>query len=198
MDHRISEAEASALFAELLATSSPDTAGTATGDAADGDATDDAAGGDSTESDEDFSCAWSPPKTPKSDKFLLEMTDKEWIHALMPWAIKNKVHDGPLLELLQTLVIKRKAKLSDITLSRSTIKRIREEEQRHAHLDVNFKEFDDFLTIHFDEKKVVLGANQGGDVKEHVAIIVTGVSGEQQLGIEIAENARGNVEMICE
>ena len=153
----------------------------------------DAAGGDSTKNDEDFSCAWSPPKPPKPDTFFLEMTDKEWIRALIPWATKNDVTDEAILELCQKLVIDGKAKLSEITLSLSTIKRIREEEQLHARHDVNLKEYDDFLTLHFDGIKVPLGSNQGGGVVEHIAIIVTGVSGEQQLGIEIAENATGNV-----
>ena len=42
-----------------------------------------------------------------------------------------------------------------------------------------------------------MGALQGGEVTEHLPIIISGVSGEHQLGIEIAENSTGNIDRIC-
>ena len=86
---------------------------------------------------------------------------------------------------------KRFSLLCSIVLSLSTIYRIREEERLHVEDDVNNAEYDDHVTCHFDGKRSKMGHLQGGEVKEHLPVIVSGVSGERQLGIQIAENSTG-------
>ena len=132
-----------------------------------------------------------PPKLEKPDSFTLTFIDKDWIRRLARWADKNRITDVAFLELLTELVIMGGGKIEDITLSLSTIYRIREEERLHVEDDVNNAEYDDHVTCHFDGKRSKMGHLQGGEVKEHLPVIVSGVSGERQLGIQIAENSTG-------
>ena len=84
--------------------------------------------------DDDNDSSGPPPKRSKSETFTLKFVDKEWIRKLAQWADKNRVSDVAFLELLQTLVMIGGGKIEDITLSLSTIHRLREDERKHAGL----------------------------------------------------------------
>ena len=142
--------------------------------------------------DKDFFCWMKKKKANKEEEFSLKMTDKEWIRELCEWADATRTRDLPFLMLLQKLVLMGQVKMEEVTLSLSTVKRIRKQERIRAGRSIADAEFDDFVILHFDGKKTPMGDQQGGGVKEHVPVIVSGVSGEYQLGIEIAPNATGN------
>ena len=89
------------------------------------------------------------------------------------------------------IVVLGKGDLRNITLSLSTVTRIRNKVRQCAGVSVSAADFDPFLTIHFDGKKCKMGSKQGGQTVEHIPVIVSGVSGERQLGISIAESASG-------
>ena len=89
------------------------------------------------------------------------------------------------------MVMKGGAKIEDLTLSESTVNRLRLDERGHAHLSVQLDEYDRFVTVHFDGKRVKMGPNQGGGLLEHIAVLVSGISGVKQLNIEIAANSTG-------
>ena len=129
--------------------------------------------------------------TPKPTSFTLEFEDKEWIRKLCQWADCHKVKSKALLELCQQLVMVGGGDLSKITLSLSTINRLREDERKHAHLSTNLAEYDEHVQLHFDGKRVKMGTQQGGELLEHLSVSVSGVSGVKQLGIEIAQNSTG-------
>ena len=78
-----------------------------------------------------------------------------------------------------------------MTLSQSTVERIREDERLHAGLSISLAEYDQHVMLHFDGKRVKMGAHQGGKIVEHLPVIISGISGEFQLGIEVAENSTG-------
>ena len=63
-------------------------------------------------------------------------------------------------------------------------------------MTISLAEYDQHVTIHFDGKRVKMGALRG-EVTEHLPIIISGVSGDLQLGIEIAGNATGNSDRTC-
>ena len=141
--------------------------------------------------DEDVTFPSVDRQEEKDGEFWLKMIDKEWIRWLSGWADAHCLSDECLLEGLQILAICGGEKLEDLILSESTIHRLRQDEQGHAHLSVNLDEYDRFVTIHFDGKRVKMGANQGGQLLEHLAILVSGISGVKQLSIEIAANSTG-------
>jgi hypothetical protein len=132
-----------------------------------------------------------PPKKTKSETFTLTFDDKEWIRKFCNWADRHRISDVAFLELLQELVVVGGGKIEDITLSLSTIYRIRDDERRHVALSIGLADYDDHVTVHFDGKRVKMGHLQGGETVEHLPVIVSGISGERQLGIEIAENSTG-------
>ena len=63
-----------------------------------------------------------------------------------------------------------------------------------ANLKQVLGEFDSFLTLGIDTKRVALGPNQGGAVKEHLVMNVQGVSGPKLLGIVTIEDGKGEKE----
>lgn len=130
-------------------------------------------------------------KRPKPSKFTLEMDDKGWIAGMCRWADKVELSDENFYEGLCDFVMVGKQKIEDITLSQSTVERIRRDERLHVGLSINLRKYDTHVMLHFDGKKVRMGARQGGKVIEHLPVIITGVSGEFQLGIEIAESSSG-------
>ena len=152
---------------------------------------DDAEEVESADDSNDASFPGPPPKQSKPETFWLNFVDKEWIRKLCKWADKNRVSDVAFLELLQELVMLGGGKIEDITLSLSTIHRLRDDERRHASLTISLADYDDHVTVHFDGKRVNMGALQGGGVVEHLPVIISGISGEHQIGIEIAENSTG-------
>ena len=146
------------------------------------------------EEEEEEECVFPglpPSKRQKETTFKLEFVDKEWIRKLCCWAERHRITDQAFLELLQELVIIGRGNPEDITLSDSTVRRIRKDKRCHASLSVDLADYDDILCLHFDGKRVKMGANQGGKVVEHLVIYVTGVSGVRQLGIEMAEGSTG-------
>ena len=112
---------------------------------------------------------------------------------LCEWADATRTRDLPFLMLLQKLVLMGQVKIEDVTLSLSTVKRIQKQERIRAGRSIADAEFDDSVILHFDGKKTPMGDHHGGGVKEHVPVIVSGISGEYQLGIEIAPNATGTL-----
>ena len=107
------------------------------------------------------------------------------------WADAHEVSDEALTEAFQIMAMKGGAKIEDLTLSESTVNRLRLDERGHAHLSVQLDEYDRFVTVHFDGKRVKMGPNQGGGLLEHIAVLVSGISGVKQLNIEIAANSTG-------
>lgn len=82
-------------------------------------------------------------------------------------------------------------RIEDLTLSESSVRRWREESRKDSSLKVALAEYDPILTVHFDGKRVKMGPCQGGQVLEHIVVSVTGISGDHNLGINVAPNSSG-------
>ena len=147
-----------------------------------------------TEEAEEEECSFPglpPTKRQKAATFKLEFVDKEWIRKMCCWAERHRITDQAFLELFQELVIVGRGNPEEITLSDSTVRRLRKDERLHASLSIDLADYDDVLCLHFDGKRVKMGSNQGGEVIEHLAIYVTGISGTRQIGIVQAKSSTG-------
>jgi hypothetical protein len=142
--------------------------------------------------------SFSPPepKSKRKTSITLNFEDKDWIRKLCPWADRNRVSDEAFLQLLYDILLIGGGNVEDITISLSTIGRIRADVRVSATYKVMFDEYDDCLTLHFDGKKVKMGVRQGGEVVEHVPVNVSGVSGERPLGISVAPDGKGRKVLI--
>ena len=128
-------------------------------------------------------------KTPET--FTLTFTNLTWIEEMVDPFERYGVSNEGFAHILGQFLKVGKAEMKNVIFSSTTARKIRKKKRNRKNLDRASSDFDDKLAVGFDTKKVKMGSQQGGKLKEHVVVNVQGVSGPRSLGISIAPDGKG-------
>ena len=124
-------------------------------------------------------------------EFSAKFVNGTWLEDVLPGFDRFGVKDPGVTYILGLILKVGRVDTSRCVFSKMTVTRRRQEMQTNRCLDLALYEFDRFLTVGFDTKRVKLGYFQGNQVKEQIVINVHGVSGPRYLGIVQADNGKG-------
>ena len=133
------------------------------------------------------------PSVPRQKKgtFTLTFDNDNFVELFAPFADRVQLSGRQLTEMLGQIVVNGGGDASDVILSHSTVVKRMNKARNDANLQARFQTYDKPSTMHFDGVKLLLGGHQGGGKVEHLAITLTGRSGEKVIGVIVAPNGTG-------
>jgi hypothetical protein len=147
-----------------------------------------------TDTEDEETEEWQPPvPCQKKGTFTLTFDNDNFVELFAPFADRVQLSGRQLTEMLGQIVVNGGGDASDVILSHSSVVKRMNESRNDVNLSARFQTYDNPSTMHFDMVKLLLGGNQGGGKVEHLAITLTGISGEKVIGVIVAPNGTGTI-----